>query len=175
MPPQGTTPAELDEHITVATAAQMQDLGRRLASLLRAGDLVVLSGPLGAGKTTLAQGIGSGLGVRGLVTSPTFVIARVHPSLSAGPDLVHADAYRLGSRAEVDDLDLDADLATAVTVVEWGDGLVEDLAESFLTVTIEPGAPSAAAEEAAEGPRTVRIQGRGERWQGTDWPVLSAD
>jgi tRNA threonylcarbamoyladenosine biosynthesis protein TsaE len=162
------SPAGLDQRVVVATAAQMQYLGRRLASLLRAGDLVVLAGPLGAGKTTLAQGIGAGLGVRGQVTSPTFVIARVHPSLSGGPDLVHADAYRLGSRAEVDDLDLDADLATAVTVVEWGEGLVEDLADSFLTVTIEPtGAPDAAAE-AATGPRAVRIQGRGERWQGTD-------
>lgn len=152
----------------------MQHLGRRLASLLRAGDLVVLSGPLGAGKTTLAQGIGSGLGVRGQVTSPTFVIARLHRSLGTGPDLVHADAYRLGSRAEVDDLDLDADLGTAVTVVEWGEGLVEDLADSFLAVTIEPGAAPVATEEAAEGPRTVRIQGHGERWLGSDWPVLAA-
>jgi tRNA threonylcarbamoyladenosine biosynthesis protein TsaE len=152
----------------------MQHLGRRLASLLRAGDLVVLSGPLGAGKTTLAQGIGSGLRVRGQVTSPTFVIARVHRSLGTGPDLVHADAYRLGSRAEVDDLDLDADLGTAVTVVEWGEGLVEDLADSFLAVTIEPAAARAATEEAAEGPRTVRIHGRGERWLGTDWPVIAA-
>jgi len=158
----------------VDTAAQMQDLGRRLASLLHAGDLIVLSGPLGAGKTTLAQGIGSGLGVRGQVTSPTFVIARVHPSLSGGPELVHADAYRLGSRAEVDDLDLDADLDTAVTVVEWGEGLVEDLADSFLAVTIELSGTPAAAEEAAAGPRTVRIQGRGLRWQGADWPVLAA-
>jgi tRNA threonylcarbamoyladenosine biosynthesis protein TsaE len=89
----------------------------------------------------------------------------VHPSLGAGPDLVHADAYRLGSRAEVDDLDLDADLATAVTVVEWGDGLVEDLADSFLSITIELGAGTAAAVEAAAGPRTVRVTGSGERWQ----------
>jgi tRNA threonylcarbamoyladenosine biosynthesis protein TsaE len=178
-----TTPgghAGLDQQVTVATAKQMQDLGRQLASLLRAGDLVVLSGPLGAGKTTLAQGIGSGLGVRGQVTSPTFVIARVHPSLSAGPDLVHADAYRIGSRAEVDDLDLDADLATAVTVVEWGEGLVEDLADSFLAVSIKLGARPAAAEEAAAeeadaGPRNVRIRGLGDRWQGTGWPVLAAD
>lgn len=154
----------LDEKVTVATAAQMQCLGRRLADLLRAGDLVVLSGALGAGKTTLAQGIGSGLGVRGQVTSPTFVIARVHPSLRAGPDLVHADAFRLGSRAEVDDLDLDADLATAVTVVEWGEGLVEDLADSFLAVTIDAGGGPAEAGEAAEGPRTVRVRGLGERW-----------
>ncbi len=155
----------LDETVTVATAAQMQNLGERLAALLRAGDLVVLAGPLGAGKTTLAQGIGVGLGVRGRVTSPTFVIARVHPGLAGGPDLVHADAYRLGSRAEVDDLDLDTDLATAVTVVEWGAGLVEDLADSFLTVSIESAAGPVAPEDAAAGIRTVRVRGRGERWQ----------
>ena len=134
-----TSPAPaVDEQVTVSTADQMRDLGRRLARMLKAGDLVVLSGPLGAGKTTLAQGIGAGLGVRGPVTSPTFVIARVHPNLGTGPDLVHADAYRLGSRAEVDDLDLDADLATSVTVVEWGEGLVEELAPDFLQVGIQP-------------------------------------
>ena len=155
----------------------MRLLGRRLAGQLRAGDLVVLSGPLGAGKTTLTQGIGAGLGVRGAVTSPTFVIARLHPSQSAGPDLVHADAYRLGSRAEVDDLDLDADLATSVTVVEWGEGLVEELAPSFLSVGIRadepaPAGPSqAAAADAAAGAaeadvgRTVRVRGWGERWR----------
>ena len=124
----GNPAPSVDEQAVVSTADQMRGLGSRLAELLRAGDLVVLSGPLGAGKTTLAQGIGAGLGVRGQVTSPTFVIARMHPSLRSGPDLVHADAYRLGSRAEVDDLDLDADLATSVTVVEWGEGLVEALA-----------------------------------------------
>jgi tRNA threonylcarbamoyl adenosine modification protein YjeE len=150
----------------------MRALGTRLAGVLQAGDLVVLSGPLGAGKTTMAQGIGSGLGVRGQVTSPTFVIARVHPSLDAGPDLVHADAYRLGSRAEVDDLDLDADLASSVTVVEWGEGLVEDLAPSFLAVSIHAdGEPAVAADAGGElaadldVPRTVRIQGWGERWR----------
>jgi tRNA threonylcarbamoyladenosine biosynthesis protein TsaE len=114
----------------------MRDLGRRLAGLLGPGDLVVLTGSLGAGKTTLVQGIGQGLGVRGPVTSPTFVIARVHPSLRGGPALVHADAYRLGSRAEVDDLDLDADLDSSVTVVEWGEGLVEDLSPSYLEIKI---------------------------------------
>jgi tRNA threonylcarbamoyladenosine biosynthesis protein TsaE len=177
-PERATNPGAsggLDERVTVATTAQMQDLGRRLATVLRAGDLVVLSGPLGAGKTTLAQGIGSGLDVRGQVTSPTFVIARVHPSLRGGPDLVHTDAYRLGSRAEVDDLDLDADLATAVTVVEWGEGLVEDLADSFLAVTIEPSGASGDAEDAAAGPRSVHVRGRGDRWRGTGWPVLAAD
>ena len=159
----------VDELVCVPTAEQMRALGRRLAGILRAGDLVLLSGPLGAGKTTLTQGIGAGLGVRGSVTSPTFVIARVHPSLSAGPDLVHADAYRLGSRAEVDDLDLDTDLATAITVVEWGEGLVEDLAASFLSVRISADKPSAGTDTdaAAEADvrRTVRVRGWGERWR----------
>jgi tRNA threonylcarbamoyladenosine biosynthesis protein TsaE len=159
----------LDELVRVPTAKQMRALGRRLAGVLRAGDLVLLSGPLGAGKTTLTQGIGAGLGVRGSVTSPTFVIARVHPSLSAGPDLVHADAYRLGSRAEVDDLDLDTDLATAVTVVEWGEGLVEDLAPSFLSVRIWADEPSGDADryDTAEADlrRTVQVRGWGERWR----------
>jgi len=165
----------VDEQVVVATADQMRALGGRLAVLLQAGDLVVLSGPLGAGKTTLAQGIGAGLGVRGRVTSPTFVIARLHPSLGTGPDLVHADAYRLGSRAEVDDLDLDADLATSVTVVEWGEGLVEDLAPSFLSVDIRPDGEMAGAQETAQTsgdavadldvPRAVRVQGWGLRWR----------
>jgi tRNA threonylcarbamoyladenosine biosynthesis protein TsaE len=149
--------------VTVPTAAQMNSLGIRLAELLTAGDLVVLSGSLGAGKTTLTQGIGVGLHVRGPVTSPTFVIARVHPSLRGGPDLVHADAYRLGSRAEVDDLDLDADLATAVTVVEWGDGLVEGLAESFLAVRIDTAGDSQ-DETGLDQARTVRVTAHGERW-----------
>src|SRR5246127_5631684 len=132
--------------LTVPTAAEMRTLGRSLATVLRAGDLVILSGGLGAGKTTLTQGIGDGLGVRGPVTSPTFVIARVHPSLvparglaASGPALVHADAYRLGSALEMDDLDLDADTATSVTVVEWGEGLAEGLAADRLEITIPPG------------------------------------
>ena len=150
--------------LEVPTAVRMRELGRRLAGLLRAGDLVVLTGPLGAGKTTLVQGIGQGLHVRGAVTSPTFVIARVHPSLGPGPALVHADAYRLGSRAEVDDLDLDTDLDSSVTVVEWGEGLVEDLAASYLEIEIgmsPVAAPSGAPDEA----RTVRLTGRGQRWE----------
>jgi tRNA threonylcarbamoyladenosine biosynthesis protein TsaE len=136
----------------------MRWLGGRLAALLRPGDLIVLNGPLGAGKTTLVQGIGDGLGVRGPVTSPTFVIARIHPALCGGPALVHADAYRLSSPAEVDDLDLDADLDSSVTVVEWGTGLAEPLAEDRLEITIEP---------AQDGDvRTVRINGHGARWHG---------
>ena len=141
----------------IPTAADMHDLGRRLATVLRAGDLVILAGPLGAGKTTLVQGIGAGLGVRGPVTSPTFVIARVHPVLAGpGPALVHADAYRLGSVSEVDDLDLDTDAASAVTVVEWGSGLAEGLAEDRLEVSIEPDPDGET--------RTVRLRGHGARW-----------
>ncbi|GAA0331984.1 tRNA (adenosine(37)-N6)-threonylcarbamoyltransferase complex ATPase subunit type 1 TsaE [Actinoallomurus spadix] len=144
--------------IPVPTDEAMRELGRRLAAALRAGDLVVLSGPLGAGKTTLTQGLGEGLKVRGPITSPTFVIARVHPSLAGGPALVHVDAYRLGGLDEVDDLDLD--LQDAVTVVEWGEGMVEELSEDRLEVTIERGD----TEE-----RTVRITGVGGRW--ADSPV----
>jgi tRNA threonylcarbamoyladenosine biosynthesis protein TsaE len=117
------------------TVADTQAFGRELAGLLRAGDLVVLSGPLGAGKTALTQGIGAGLGVRGPVTSPTFVLARVHRG--GRLPLVHVDAYRLGSMADVDDLDLDATAEEAVTVVEWGHGLVEQLADEHLVVELE--------------------------------------
>jgi tRNA threonylcarbamoyladenosine biosynthesis protein TsaE len=163
---------EILAEIQVPTAEHMRGLGRRLAALLRAGDLVVLTGPLGAGKTTLVQGIGQGLGVRGPVTSPTFVIARVHPSLGQGPALVHADAYRLGSRAEIDDLDLDTDLDSSVTVVEWGEGLVEDLAPGHLEVTISmppaEAGPGAAGEpvasETGDENRAVRLTGTGDRW-----------
>lgn len=121
----------------IATSEEMREFGLRLAGGLRAGDLVLLSGGLGAGKTTLTQGIGEGLKVRGPITSPTFVIARVHPSLCGGPPLVHVDAYRLGGFAEVDDLDLDASLEEAVTIVEWGEGLVEELSEDRLEIRLE--------------------------------------
>src|ERR1022692_1604296 len=174
--------------IQVGTADEMRALGQRLADLLRPGDLVVLSGPLGAGKTTLVQGIGQGLNVRGPVTSPTFVIARVHPPLGGGPALVHADAHRLPRPGEVDDLDLDADVSGSVTVVEWGEGLVEGLAADRLEVTIAmsrdgatgplegpagsprdgaAGSPDGAAgsqDGLDSGSRTVRVSGVGERW-----------
>lgn len=148
------------DRIEVPTAADMQGLGRRLGAMLRAGDLVVLSGPLGAGKTTLVQGIGDGMAVRGPVTSPTFVIARVHPALAGGPGLVHVDAYRLGSVAEVDDLDLDASLDDCVTVVEWGEGLVEGLAADRLDISIEMSPPGADRDW-----RTVGMAGIGQRWE----------
>jgi tRNA threonylcarbamoyladenosine biosynthesis protein TsaE len=135
---------------------QTHELGRRLAQDLRAGDLVLLSGPLGAGKTALTQGIGAGLGVRGAVTSPTFVLARVHP----GPlPLVHVDAYRLresgSSRLELDDLDLDASLPDSVTVVEWGEGLAEDLAEARLEIRLE---------RPDDETRHVQVTPYGDRW-----------
>jgi tRNA threonylcarbamoyladenosine biosynthesis protein TsaE len=144
------------DQIEVATAEEMRDLGRRLAATLRPGDLLVLSGPLGAGKTTLVQGIGDGLGVRGPITSPTFVIARVHPSLRGGPALVHADAYRLGGAAEIDDLDLDSGTASSVTAVEWGEGLAEGLSDGRLEISIELSGEA----------RTVRLTGVGSRWSG---------
>jgi tRNA threonylcarbamoyladenosine biosynthesis protein TsaE len=181
--------------LTVATAEQMRALGRSLATVLRAGDLVILSGGLGAGKTTLTQGIGAGLGVRGPITSPTFVIARVHPPVGSAaatgelrPALVHADAYRLGSVLELDDLDLDTDTAASVTVVEWGEGLAEGLAADRLEVTLTPDAPMAGDPAApadgadpegdpddltGDGPRTVRISAVGERWEGIKLPLAS--
>jgi tRNA threonylcarbamoyladenosine biosynthesis protein TsaE len=140
----------------VPTAAAMRDLGVTIATVLRAGDLVVLSGPLGAGKTTLAQGIGQGLEVDGPVLSPTFVIARVHRG--GRVPLVHVDAYRLASIEEVDDLDLDASLEESVTVVEWGEGLIERLSGDRLHVSISR------PDDAADETRVVAITGVGPRW-----------
>lgn len=137
----------------LADAEDTRAWGARLGRLLRAGDLVILTGGLGAGKTTLTQGVAAGLGVRGPVTSPTFVIARVHPSLVGGPVLVHVDAYRLGGLAELDDLDLDADLDRAVTVVEWGRGVADDLSEDALEVVLE-----------GESTRIATVVPRGGRW-----------
>jgi tRNA threonylcarbamoyladenosine biosynthesis protein TsaE len=137
----------------LATVEDTKAFGARLAGVLRAGDLIVLSGPLGAGKTALVQGIGAGLGVSGRVASPTFVIARVHP----GPlPLVHVDAYRLASLAEVDDLDLDMDSADVVTAVEWGAGLAEQLADARLEIAI------ARAEDSED--RTVVLTPFGGDW-----------
>ncbi len=137
--------------LSLPTAAATRALGQRLAGLLRPGDLLVLAGPLGAGKTALAQGIGAGLAVPGRVVSPTFVIARVHRG--GRIPLVHVDAYRLGSLAEVDDLDLDVDLADSVTVVEWGGGLVEQLTEARLRIEIDrlPDSDERQARLVAEG------------------------
>nr|WP_083828731.1 tRNA (adenosine(37)-N6)-threonylcarbamoyltransferase complex ATPase subunit type 1 TsaE [Parafrankia sp. EUN1f] len=135
----------------------MRAIGARLAPVLQPGDLIILDGPLGAGKTVFVQGLAAGLGVRAQVTSPTFVLARVHPD--GRLPLVHVDAYRLGGVAEVDDLDLDADLAQSVTVVEWGSGLVEQLAGAHLRIEIS----RPAGDEAGEV-RRVRLRPAGADW-----------
>ncbi|WP_410537084.1 tRNA (adenosine(37)-N6)-threonylcarbamoyltransferase complex ATPase subunit type 1 TsaE [Streptomyces sp. KL2] len=164
----------------------MRELGRRLARLLLPGDLVLLTGELGAGKTTLTRGLGEGLDVRGAVTSPTFVIARVHPPLGDGPPLVHVDAYRLGGGLEeMEDLDLDVSLPESVVVVEWGEGKVEELSEDRLHVVIErsvgsetaggaeDGAGDGAGDGSGEDARTVTVTGVGGRWADQDLSVLA--
>jgi tRNA threonylcarbamoyladenosine biosynthesis protein TsaE len=169
-----------DIRLSVPTPDAMEDLGRRLAAVLRPGDLILLTGRLGAGKTTLTRGIGEGMGVRSPVTSPTFVLARTHPNLAGGPPLVHVDAYRLTRAVELDDLDID--FARSVVVMEWGAGLVEGLADSWLDIRIErpEGAPAttdASAVSDPEGseeddelvePRTVLIAAVGDRWAGIE-------
>lgn len=159
--------------VALPDAEATRAFGQALAGVLRAGDLVVLTGPLGAGKTTLTQGIGAGLGVRGQVASPTFIIARVHPSLVGGPALVHVDAYRLGSLEELDALDLDAGLDESVTVVEWGEGLAEVLSEDRLELLLERPHGAAGAEDAdpEAGVRTVTVRAVGPRWDGVPLPT----
>ncbi|WP_433499636.1 tRNA (adenosine(37)-N6)-threonylcarbamoyltransferase complex ATPase subunit type 1 TsaE [Sphaerimonospora sp. CA-214678] len=164
-------PASLE--FRAATAEETRELGARIAAILGPGDLVVLTGPLGAGKTTLVQGLAEGLKVRGPITSPTFVIARVHPSLSGGPALVHVDAYRIGGALEIDDLDLDASLADSVTVVEWGEGLVEGLSEDRLEILIkraEGDERSVAGHSAEAEERMIRLTPVGPRWATTPFP-----
>ncbi len=143
--------------LVIPDAEAMEALGARLAGLLAAGDLVVLDGPLGAGKTTLTRGLGAALGARGAVTSPTFVLARQHPTVSGVP-LVHVDAYRLATARDLDDLDLDYD--GAIVVVEWGAGKLDGVAESWIDVTI--------ARDAADDSRDVVITGHGPRWAQLD-------
>ncbi|WP_369030595.1 tRNA (adenosine(37)-N6)-threonylcarbamoyltransferase complex ATPase subunit type 1 TsaE [Streptomyces adonidis] len=150
--------------LTVDSPEQMRELGLRLAKLLRAGDLVMLTGELGAGKTTLTRGLGEGLGVRGAVTSPTFVIARVHPSLGDGPPLVHVDAYRLGGGLDdMEDLDLDVSLPESVIVVEWGEDKVEELTDDRLHLLIHR-----AVGDTTDEVRHVTLTGVGERWVSVD-------
>lgn len=149
----------LPTSLTLPTPEETAAVGRRLAAVLRGGDLVILTGDLGAGKTTFTQGLGDALGVRGPITSPTFVISRVHPSLVGGPALIHVDAYRLGDAAELDDLDLDTDVDEAVTVVEWGSGLAEALSTDRLEMTLH---------RAADDVRTLTVTPVGARWTGVD-------
>ncbi|MBW9111688.1 tRNA (adenosine(37)-N6)-threonylcarbamoyltransferase complex ATPase subunit type 1 TsaE [Microbacterium ureisolvens] len=154
----------------ITSPASMEALGEEMGRMLRPGDIVVLTGPLGAGKTTLTRGIGRGLDVRGPIQSPTFVLARTHPSLSDGAPLVHVDAYRLGSAAELDDLDIDFD--GSVVIVEWGRGLVDGLRDRWWEVELERewhghgvddacGTVAHEAELDADTPRLVKITRHG--------------
>jgi len=144
--------------VRVPTAEAMQALGDQLAQLFVPGDLVIAAGDLGAGKTTFTQGIGRGLGSLDPVVSPTFVLSRVHRTSAGRPDLVHVDAYRLSNTAEIDDLDLDQTMGRAVTVVEWGEGLAEPLAESRLEVDIRTSGSE----------RLVLLRPVGDRWRTVD-------
>jgi tRNA threonylcarbamoyladenosine biosynthesis protein TsaE len=148
---------------TITNPEAMHEFGRHIAGQCRAGDMLILDGPLGAGKTTLVQGIGEGLNVRGPITSPTFVVSRIHPSLAQGPNLIHVDAYRLASFAEIDDLDLDSAIPDAVTVVEWGRNRVEGLAQDPLIIRI--------TRDDNSDVRILSIEG-GPRWEGITWPQV---
>lgn len=150
------------DRIRAETAQRTREVARGLGERLRAGDLVILSGELGAGKTTFTQGLAEGLGVRGPITSPTFVIARVHPSLVGGPPLVHVDAYRLGSLAELDDLDLDASVEDSVTVVEWGEGKAEVLAGERLEIRIERASSAAGPAADTGDARLITVTAHGD-------------
>ncbi|MBN8205382.1 tRNA (adenosine(37)-N6)-threonylcarbamoyltransferase complex ATPase subunit type 1 TsaE [Microbacterium esteraromaticum] len=150
-------PAFLGRH-EIATSDAMENLGYRIGEQLQAGDLIVLTGPLGAGKTTFTRGLADGLGVRGPVQSPTFVLARTHPSLVEGAPLVHVDAYRLASAAELDDLDID--FARSVVVIEWGRGMASAVADTWWDIEIERpvgGADVADEDLDADAPRFVTI------------------
>ena len=150
--------------LEASTPDEMHELGLKLARLLEAGDLVVLTGPLGAGKTTLTRGVGEGLTAIGNVSSPTFVIARTHKRKDGGPVLVHVDAYRLGGPLELDDLDIDYE--NSIVLVEWGKGMTDDLVESWLEIIIERerAVEHAADDSDASDPRKVSIHGYGPRW-----------
>ena len=154
--------------MSVPTTDDMHALGYDLARLVRSGDLIILVGELGAGKTQLAQGIGAGLDVIGAVISPTFVLSRIHRSKGEGPALVHVDAYRLTSRGEIDDLDLEEYMPAAVTVVEWGRGFAEHLSDDRLEIEITP------SPDLDNETREVIVIPIGSRWEGliTEWESL---
>jgi tRNA threonylcarbamoyladenosine biosynthesis protein TsaE len=148
--------------LLVETPDDMAELGARLARQLRGGDLVALNGELGAGKTTLTRGLGAELGVRGAVTSPTFVLARTHQRLDGGAPLVHVDAYRLSGPAELDDLDID--YRASIVVVEWAAGMLDGVTDDWLEIGIERPVGGVATEDGVEA-REVTIVGHGERWR----------
>ena len=144
--------------LEVPTPDDMRELGAAVATACRGGEVIVLSGDLGAGKTTFTQGLARGLGIEERVTSPTFVIARAHPHPRGGPGLVHVDAYRVGSALELDDLDLDSDLTTSVVVVEWGGGLAERLSDERLDLVITR------SDDPSDEHRRVTLTGHGRAW-----------
>jgi tRNA threonylcarbamoyladenosine biosynthesis protein TsaE len=160
--------------IKVPTSGAMAGLGERLAQLLEPGDVIIAGGDLGAGKTTLTQGIGRGLGSEGPIISPTFVLSRIHPSAIGRPTLMHVDAYRLANSYELDDLDLDAAVADSITVVEWGQGIAEGLADDRLEIDIWTSqAHLPAVDDDSE--RIVTIRTVGSRWNAVDVGVLRSD
>jgi tRNA threonylcarbamoyladenosine biosynthesis protein TsaE len=146
--------------VIIESPEAMAEFGASLARELRAGDLLLLNGELGAGKTTLTRGIGEALGVRGAVTSPTFVLARTHPR-EGRPPLVHVDAYRLSSAVELDDLDID--FAASIVVVEWGAGLTDGITDDWLEIDIER--PHGGDDSAEIEPRVVTVTCHGTRWK----------
>jgi tRNA threonylcarbamoyladenosine biosynthesis protein TsaE len=159
--------------LTIAAPENMEALGARVATQLLAGDLVLLNGELGAGKTTLTRGLGAALGVRGSVTSPTFVLARTHPR-AVGAPLVHVDAYRLRSAVELDDLDIDFE--RSIVVVEWGAGLLDGIIDNWLEIDIlRPHAQTAGADFDGPEPRQVTVTGHGKRWQDLGWVGAARD
>ena len=160
--------------VDTSDADQTRALGEDLGRILAAGDLVMLSGGLGAGKTTLTQGIGVGMGVRGRVASPTFIVARVHPSQCGGPDLIHADAYRITDLNDLETLDLDSSLDESVTVVEWGDGKTEAMSADRLVIEVRRASGGQAQrdgdvidlEHMDDGHRRIILRAHGHRWDG---------
>ena len=168
--------------VSTSDADQTRALGEDLGRILAAGDLVMLSGGLGAGKTTLTQGIGIGMGVRGRVASPTFIVARVHPSLSGGPDLIHADAYRIKDLSDLETLDLDSSLDEAVTVVEWGEGKTEAMSDERLSIEVRRASGGQAEtdgdiidmEHMDDGTRLIVLHAHGHRWDGVLDAVVAA-
>ena len=168
--------------VSTSDADQTRSLGEDLGRILTAGDLVMLSGGLGAGKTTLTQGIGIGMGVRGRVASPTFIVARVHPSLSGGPDLIHADAYRIKDLSDLETLDLDSSLDEAVTVVEWGEGKTEAMSDQRLSIEVRRASGGQAdtdgdiidLEHMDDGTRLIVLRAHGHRWDGVLDAVVAA-
>ena len=160
--------------IKVPTSEAMVRLGERLAKLLQRGDVILAAGDLGAGKTTLTQGIGRGLGSEGPIISPTFVLSRIHPSRIGRPTLMHVDAYRLSTASELDDLDLDAAVADSITVVEWGQGIADSLSDDRLEIDIWTSeADSAATGDDSE--RVVTIRPVGFRWRKVDLSLLRTE